>query len=99
MNDGSAVIPQDIKSNREVWGKDPEIGWEWDAGTIPMGRIGRVSVRRTANTYEVYFRNFAAASDEIFATFPASEIGEIEAKHAARAKFSELRYGNAATFS
>lgn len=76
------TLPE-IKTHRELHGKDPEIGYEWDAGNTPPGdkSPGRWTVKRTAENWMVLFRSFLSAEAEyVIQTFPPTESGERAAK-------------------
>jgi hypothetical protein len=78
----------EVKTRREVFGVDPEIGYEWDAGNTPPGdkSPGRWTVKRNEDSWIVLFHSFTykppkyVGPDYIIATFPPTEDGERAAK-------------------
>lgn len=76
-------MADEIKSHRELHGKDPEPGYEWDAGITPPGdgSPGRWTVKRTLENWVVVFHSFLSAGAEYaIQTFPPTEAGERAAK-------------------
>jgi hypothetical protein len=46
-----------VKPSREIWGVEPKVGDEWDAGNVPFGcafRRVRVTVRREETGWKVF---------------------------------------------
>ena len=72
-----ADLANEIKTHRELYGKDPEVGYEWDAGNTPPGdkSPGRWTVKGpTENTGLVLFHSFLTAGAEYtIQTFPPTE--------------------------
>jgi len=73
-----------VKSNRQLWGRDMELGAEWDAGVtpplLPSCPAGRWTVRREADGFTVLFHQFMDGEETVLETFPSTEEGEIAAK-------------------
>ena len=74
----------EVKSNRQIWGKDFPIGGEWDAGATPpmltTTPAGRWTVRREAERFIVVFHRFSDGVETLLDAFPATEQGEVDAK-------------------
>jgi hypothetical protein len=74
----------EVKSNRQIWGKDYPIGGEWDAGATPplLTTIpgGRWTVRRESEHFIVVFHRFSDGEETLLETFPPTEQGEVDAK-------------------
>lgn len=79
----------EIKSNRQIWGKDFPIGGEWDAGATPRlwptYPAGRWTVRREADCFVVVFHHFVDGKEALLGEFPPTEQGELDAKTCALA--------------
>jgi hypothetical protein len=75
---------QTVKSSRQIWGRDMQIGAEWDAGVtpplLPTCPAGRWTVRREAERFTVVFHRFIGGEETILDAFPPTEDGEIAAK-------------------
>ncbi len=73
-----------VKSSHQLWGRDMELGAEWDAGVtpplLPSCPAGRWTVRREADGFIVFFHRFMDGEETILGTFPSTEEGEIAAK-------------------
>jgi hypothetical protein len=86
----------EIKSNRQIWGKDFPIGGEWDAGATPplwpTYPAGRWTVRREEGRFIVVFHRFADKSETLLGDFPPTEQGELNAKACALAARDTLRF-------
>ena len=67
------TLPE-IKTHRELHGKDPEIGYEWDAGNTPPGdkSPGRWTVKRTTENWMVLFRSFLSGGGICHTNLPAN---------------------------
>jgi hypothetical protein len=90
-----ADLANEIKTHRELYGKDPEVGYEWDAGNTPPGdkSPGRWTVRFDKEHWTVLFHSFLDAGAEYtIQTFPPIENGERAAKGMAR-KLADIAWG------
>ena len=76
------MVAHKVMTHIQLWGEPFPVGGEWDGGVTPPGhgRPGRVTVRRTQNAFVVVFHDFNTRQEEILATFPPNEEGEILAK-------------------
>lgn len=80
----------EIKTHREINGRDPKVGYEWDAGVIPqqIGFLGgRITVRLTQDCWEIISVTFVSNEPnlvQLLEPFPLGDDGERAAK--ARAK-------------
>jgi hypothetical protein len=74
----------EIKTNQELHGKEPQVGYEWDAGLTPPSdpAPGRWTVRREQDKWVVLFHSFNGPEYRIHA-FPPTEDGERAAKRMA----------------
>ena len=72
----------EVKTHRELYGKEPAIGYEWDAGNTPPGdkEPGRWTVRRSRDNWVVLFHFLNGRPENIISTFPPTEDGERAAK-------------------
>jgi hypothetical protein len=74
----------DVKSNRQIWGRDFPVGGEWDAGAtpplLPTTPAGRWTVRREAERFIVVFHRFSDGEETLLETFPPTEQGELDTK-------------------
>lgn len=86
----------EIKSNRQLWGRDFPLGGEWDAGVTPplLPKIpaGRWTVRRETERFVVVFHRFADGEETVLDTFSPTEQGEVDAKTCAIAWRDILRF-------
>ena len=76
-------MTEQVKTSREIYGNDPEIGYEWDAGYTPphIWPGGRWTVRLTEAGWDVIFHPFKEGRpDDVLATFPPGGDGERQAK-------------------
>ena len=74
----------EVKSNRQIWGKDFPVGGEWDAGATPplltTTPAGRWTVRREAERFITVFHRFSDGEEILLESFPPTEQGEVDAK-------------------
>lgn len=72
----------EVKTHRELHGKEPEPGYEWDAGNTPPRdkEPGRWMVRRDRDNWVVLFHFSNGRPENIISTFPPTEDGERAAK-------------------
>lgn len=74
----------EVKSNREIWGKDFAVGDEWDAGAstgvLAKFPAGRWTVRREEDGFVVVYHQFHDGKENVLEKFPPTEQGEIDAK-------------------
>lgn len=85
----------EVKSHRQIWGRDFPIGGEWDAGVTPplMPTIpaGRWTVRREAECFVLVFHRFGDGQETLLEAFPSTEKGELDAKACALSARDALR--------
>jgi hypothetical protein len=85
----------EIKSHRQIWGRDFPLGGEWDAGVtpplIPTVPAGRWTVRREPERFIVIFHSFSDGQETLLETFPSTEKGELDAKACALSARDALR--------
>lgn len=85
----------DIRTHKEINGRDPKPGYEWDAGVIPAtaGRLGgRITVRLTVSNWEVVHVTFMPDLTNrtyVLETFDPDEDGERAAKGRAKEIYAE----------
>jgi len=71
-----------VKTHRELYGTNPAIPYEWDAGNAPPWCIfqGRWTVRLCQEHWELCFHYFDAYPDKVLGIFPRNDYGERVAK-------------------
>lgn len=89
-----------IRTHREINGRDPKPGYEWDAGQWPMtaGRLGgRVTVRLTQSGWQIvqvtFLLDHTKREHPVDPPFPPGDDGERAAKTRARQIYAERRLG------
>lgn len=86
-----------IYTHREINGRDPKVGYEWDAGVFPqqIGRLGgRITVRLTESTWEIISVTFLSRQPNlvhVLESFPLGDENERAAKVRARQIYTERR--------
>jgi len=78
-----SVALEDIKLHRELHGRDPEVGFEFDGGTVVGGEnCGRYTARLTEKGWQVIYIRFPSGKYpvEILAEFGPGEKYERRAK-------------------
>ncbi len=86
-----------IKTHRELWGKMPHVGYEWDAGTFHVTALhpsGRITVKLTNNGWQVWKITWPLnrpKQEQLLYIFDSGEEGEREAKKYAREIFEKCR--------
>lgn len=92
-----------IQTHFELWGKEPAIGYEWDAGTFHVTKShpsGRITVVLKATGWQVWEitwppiihrREGLDKKELLLKQFPIGDDGERAAKEYARELFQEYR--------
>jgi hypothetical protein len=94
---GKTIKTDEIKTHREIWGRPPKLGYEWDAGVFPqqVGRLGgRITVRLTESAWEIINVTFLTRQPKlvhVLESFPLGDDGERAAKERAREIYTEMR--------
>jgi len=78
---GVPGMEQQVKTARELGLSEPKVGYEWEAGSTPLGDSapGRWIVRRKGDNWVVLFHT-SKGPEYVIHTFPPSEDGERAAK-------------------
>lgn len=93
-------MADEIRTHREINGRDPKVGYEWDAGVIPqrVGILGgRITVCLTQECWQIVSVTFASDAPKLvqpLESFPLGDEGERAAKARAKQIYAE-RMGQA----
>jgi len=71
----------EVKTHRELHGKDPAVGYEWDAGNTSPGdkEPGRWTARRDSDNWVLLFHP-VDGNEHVIRNFEPTEQGERAAK-------------------